>query len=206
MKAFDISTTFESNTDYRFDGEMLRVSLADAVRLEKKIYRSIYMSKKTVLNTAIYLKDLSNVTLDFGGATLLLCDDTIQPFLLDGCRNVTIKNVTVEYERSLMNEMDVTEIRDGEIWCKQTEKQKRHFPLRVENGCLIPISGDREYPDAFKEPMFLNLYDRDTRECRKMYLVRIGTELPYLSKERYPFHYYDLVAEQRGELDRTSVV
>ena len=106
MKAFDISTTFESNTDYRFDGEMLRVSLADAVRLEKKIYRSIYMSKKTVLNTAIYLKDLSNVTLDFGGATLLLRDDTIQPFLLDGCQNVTIKNVTVEYERSLMNELE----------------------------------------------------------------------------------------------------
>ena len=32
-----------------------------------------------------------------------------------------------------------------------------------------------------------------------MYLTRIGTDLPYLSHESYPHHYYDLVAEQKGE-------
>ena len=59
MKRFTISTNFESNTEYRFDGKALRVSLDDTVRLEEAIYRSIYMSKKTWLDTAIYLKDLS---------------------------------------------------------------------------------------------------------------------------------------------------
>ena len=66
-----------------------------------------------------------------------------------------------------MNEMDVVEIRDGELWCKQTEKQKKYFPMRVENGCLIPISGEKEYPDAFKEPMFFNQYDKDTGNAKK---------------------------------------
>lgn len=199
MKTFCSSTKFESNTVYRFEGEMLCVDLADAVCLEEKIYRSIYMSKKIRLDTAIYLKDLSNVTLDFCGATLFLRDDTIQPFLLDGCHNITIKNVIIEYERSLVSEMDIIQIKDGEMWCKQTEKQKHHFPLRVENGCLIPVAGDKVYPDAFKEPMFFNLYDKDSQECKSTYLVRIGTDLPYLSKERFPYHYLDLVAEQKDE-------
>ena len=129
MKRFDVSTKFESNTEYRLDSDTLRVDLSDTVRLEDKIYRAIYMSPKTWLDTAIYLKDLSNVTLDFNGGTLLLRDDTIQPFVLDGCHNVTIKNVVIEYERSMINEMDIVEIKDGEIWCKQTERQKKYFPL-----------------------------------------------------------------------------
>ena len=199
MKPFDISTKLESNTEYRFEGEALRVCLADTVRLEEKIYRSIYMSEKTWLDTAFYLKNLSNVTLDFGGATLLLRDDTIQPFVLDGCKNIILKNVIIEYERSLLNEMDIVEITDRDVICKQTEKQRRHFPMRVEKGCLIPIAGEKEYPDGFKEPQFFNLYDKETRQIKKMYLVRIGTDLPYLSKENFPAHFYDLVAEQRGE-------
>ena len=199
MKHFDISTKFESNTEYRFTETMLRVDLSDTVHLEEKIYRAIYMSSKTWLDTAIYLKGLSNVILDFDGATLYLTDDTIQPFVLDGCSNVTIKNVVIEYERSLMNEMDVIQIKGGEIWCKQTEKQKKHFPMRVENGCLIPVSGKKEYPNAFKEPMFFNLYDKYNQECRSMILVRIGTDLPYLPKEQFPFYYSDLIAEQIDE-------
>jgi len=199
MKPFDRTTKFESNTEYIFEGEVLSISAFDTVRLEEKIYRAIYMSEKTWLDTAIYLKDLSNVTLDFGGATLFLRDDTIQPFVLDGCKNITIKNVTIEYERSLLNEMDIVDVKDGEIWCRQTEKQKKHFPMRAQNGFLIPISGEKEYPDAFKEPKFFNLYDRDTRDFRKMYLIRIGTELPHLPKEQFPFRYFDLTAEQRGD-------
>lgn len=199
MKQFHLSTKLESNTDYRFEGETLSVSLSDTVRLQEKIYRAIYMSEKTWLDTAIYLKNLSNVTLDFCGATLLLRDDTIQPFVLDGCKNITVKNVVIEYERSLLNEMDIVEVTDGEIVCRQTEKQKRRFPMRIEKGCLIPLAGEKEYPDGFKEPKFLNLYDTDTKQIKATYLVRIGTDLPYLSYESYPYHYYDMVAQQRGD-------
>lgn len=199
MKSFDISTKFESNTHYLFDGKALAVNLSDTKHLEEKIYRAIYPSEKTWLDTAIYLKDLSDVILDFGGATLLLKDDTIQPFVLDGCKNVTIKNVIIEYERSLMNEMDIVDIKDGEIWCKQTEKQKKHFPIKVENGCLIPLSNGKEYVNELKEPKFFNSYDKNTQECKKMHLVRIGTDLPHIPREKFPFDYFVFVAEQRGE-------
>ena len=199
MKTFDISTVFENDTEYRFDGTALDVYLNDTTQLQEKIYRAIYPSKKTRLDTAIYLKGLSNVTLDFCGATLLLHDDTIQPFVLDECENITIKNVTVEYERSLMDEIDIVKIDNGEIWFKQTEKQKLHFPMKAENGSLIPLSGDKEYPDDFKEPHFFNLYDKKTHECLAICLVRIGKDLPHIPTEQYPFKYYDLCAEQRGE-------
>ena len=199
MKAFDISTKFESNTEYVFNGETLKATLDKTVRLEEKIYRAIYSSEKYWLDTAFYLKGLSNVTIDFGGATLLLLDDAIQPFVLDECENVTIKNVTVEYKRCLMDEIDIACIKDGEIWFKQTEKQKLYFPMRVKNGCLIPISDGKEYPDAFKAPHFFNLYDKETKESVAMCLVRIGKDLPVIPKEQFPFKYFELSAEERGE-------
>ncbi len=199
MKTFDISTKFESNTEYRFDGKALSVELKDTVRLEEKIYRAIYSSKKYWLDTAFYLKGLSNVTIDFDGATLLLLDDAIQPFILDECENVSIKNVTIEYERCLMDEIDIVDIKDDEIWFKQTEKQKRYFPMKAENGCLVPVAGDKEYPDAFKAPHFFNLYDKNTKESVAMCLVRIGKDLPVIPKEQFPFKYFELSAEQRGE-------
>ena len=199
MKPFHKTTEFACNTEYFFEGDRLDVELGDTVCLEEKIYRAIYCSEKTRLDTAIYLKDLSDVTLDFRGATLYLRDDTIQPFVLDGCQNITIKNVVVEYERSMMDEMDLVEVRDGEIWFKQTEKQKKHFPMKVEGGNLIPIAGNKEYTDALKEPHFLNLYDKESGLSRAMCLVRIGTNLPHIPWETYPFHSFELVAEQRGE-------
>ena len=199
MKPFNISTKFESNNDYFYDGKVMSVELGDTVHLDEKIYRAMYASEKNWLDTAIYLKGLSNVTIDFGGATLLLLDDTIQPFVLDECENVSIKNVVVEYERCLMDEIDIVDVKDGEIWFKQTEKQKKFFPLKAENGCLIPISNGKEYTESYKSPHFFNLYDKETNTSVAMCLVRIGNDLPVIPREKYPFKYFDLSAEQRGE-------
>ncbi|MBE6612312.1 MAG: hypothetical protein E7632_07460 [Ruminococcaceae bacterium] len=199
MKNFTNHTVFENGTEYIFDGDRLCADIGDAVRLKEKIYRSIYSSEKNWLDTVFYLKDLSDVTLDFGGATLFLRDDTLQPFVLDGCRNVTIRNVVVEYERSLMDEMEIVDVRDGEIWCRQTDKQKMHFPMKAEDGFLIPLSGSKEYRSDLTEPHFFNLYKKETQTCVSMCLVRIGRNLRVIPHEQYPFKYYDLSASQRGE-------
>ena len=199
MFPFDMSTKFESNTYYHCTEDCLSVGISDTVCLEEKIYRAIYPSDKKQLDTAIYLKGLCDTTLDFGGATLFLEDDTIQPFVLDECENVTIKNVTVEYKRSLMDEIDIVDIKDGEIWLKQTEKQKARFPMKVENGALIPISDGKEYREDFKAPHFFNLYDKNSHESVAMCLVRIGSDLPVIPKAQLPFRYYELCAEEHGE-------
>ena len=51
------------------------------------------------MGVAFYLKGIKNVSLDFCGATVFL-HGKIQPFLLDECENVTIKNCVVEYDRA----------------------------------------------------------------------------------------------------------
>ena len=90
----ELPKEYKSNTEYFFDSDVINVDIDDTVRLEEKVYRAIYSYGKTWLDTAIYLKDLSDVTLDFGDSTLYLRDDSIQPFVLDGCRNVTIKTLS----------------------------------------------------------------------------------------------------------------
>ena len=67
----------------------------------------------------IQLKDISagyqgktvvkNITLDFGGATIVL-HGKIQPFLLDGAENITIKNCNfqAEKENSFVNCENIT--------------------------------------------------------------------------------------------------
>jgi len=197
MKPLNEITQLESNTEYVAAGD-LSITLSQTTRLTDPVYRAIYPSEKRYLDTAFYLKELQNVTLDFGGATLLLRDETIQPFVIDGCENITVKNLTVEYERGWLNEIDVIEADTEKIVLRQTEMQKKKFPVKVENGELIPVSGKREYRGSLTEPHFLNLYSHESGEVVAMRLVRIGKDLRTLSKEEYPFHYYDLYAEEEN--------
>ena len=196
MELLNLKTDWKSNTVYQADGD-LHVGLDQTTRLTDKIYRAIYSSEKTYLDTAFYLKDVRNVILDFGGSTLWLHDETIQPFVLDNCENVTIRNVMVEYERGWMEEIDVIAADTEKIVLRQTDDQKRKFPIRVEGGEIIPVSGEREYRNSLTDPHFLNLYDRESGEIEGMCLIRIGKDLRPISKEKFPFHYYALCAEEK---------
>lgn len=196
MKLNDVRIHWQSDTVYRAEDDV-HVYLEQTTRLTEKIYRSIYPSEKKNLDTAIYLKNLRNVTLDFGGATLLLHDETIQPFVLDGCEDITIQNVTVEYERGWMEEIDIIAADAEQIVLRQTEEQKKKFPIKVEDGQIIPISQRGEYRNTLTDPHFLNLYDGESGEIEGMCLVRIGKNLSPISKEAFPFHYYELCAEEQ---------
>lgn len=197
---FDIHTAFESHREYRTETPIIVDSVnADTVRLTDPIYRAIYMSDKHHLDTAFYLHDLENVTLDFGGTTLLLRDETIQPFVIDRCRNVTVRNVTVEYERGWITEIDVARVEANGVLLTPSAQQKKYFPFRVEHGEIIPVSRRYDYPAALTEPHFLNLYDPESGECALMCLVRIGRDLPKIPHEQFPFHYYEVYAEETPE-------
>lgn len=82
----------------------------------------------------------------------------IQPFIIDNCTNITIKNVTVEYERANYTEPDVIKYDGNELWCKPKGK----FPCRVENGYFIPYSSTREDRNVHKNGcMFMQAFDRE---------------------------------------------
>ena len=67
-------------------------------------------------NTAIYLKDKKNITIDGNGSTLIV-HGKMTPLLFDKCENITVRNLTVDYAcptmtefRILSNESGVCEI------------------------------------------------------------------------------------------------
>ncbi len=198
MEPLSLSVKLESNHSYYAEND-ISVYLKQTFRLTDSIYRSLYTSEKKYLDTAFYLNGLKNVTLDFCGKTLLLHDETIQPFVLHNCENITVKNLTILYERSFMNEIDVVDADSERIVLKQTERQKKFFPIKVEDGLIIPVSGEKEYRDGLAYPHFFNLYSKETGEVEAMCLIRVGKDLPEISKEEFPWHYYVLCAEQKGD-------
>lgn len=63
-------------------------------------------------STALYLKEKRNITVDGNGATVMV-HGKMTPFLLDGCENITIKNLTVDYACPTMTEFTVLKNEKG---------------------------------------------------------------------------------------------
>ncbi len=57
-------------------------------------------------HTAIFLKDKKDIVIDGNGATLLV-HGKMTPMLFDGCENVTVRNLTVDYACPTMSEFTV---------------------------------------------------------------------------------------------------
>lgn len=156
MEGFNVNTEIKSNTYYVLDKttatDILKKQTTEA--REKKYLTITYKGIEGVeaLSTAFYLKDKENVTLDFGGAVITL-HGLIQPFIIDNCTNITIKNVTVEYERANYTELDVIKHDGNELWCKPKEK----FPCRVENGYFIPYSSTWEDRNVHKNLSLIHI-------------------------------------------------
>lgn len=62
---------------------------------------------------AIYLKEKQNVTIDGNGA-LLRIHGIMTPVLFDHCKNITLKNLTMDYARPTMSEFTVLSNENGE--------------------------------------------------------------------------------------------
>ena len=106
QSALILGIPFCSDTCYTFSGAVMNVYLSDTCCLTDRVYLSLVAHHRGHLDTAFHLRGLNNVILDFGGATLLL-HGRIQPFIIDECENITIRNVTVAYDRAFYSEFDV---------------------------------------------------------------------------------------------------
>lgn len=176
MEKFNVNTELKSNTYYVFDKTDSDIFQTQTKKAGEKKYLSItYKGTEGVeaLSTAFYLKDKENITLDFGGAVITL-HGLIQPFIIDHCTDITIKNVTVEYERANYTELDVIKHDGNELWCRPKEK----FPCRVENGYFIPYSSTLEDRNVHKNGcMFMQAFDRETREGAGLAVIYLGEEI-----------------------------
>lgn len=192
---FDKNTIFESDTYYTFDKKDCDIFFDDTVRVEKKKYLVIAEFNRGYLDVAFYLKGLKNVTLDFGGA-MLVCHGRIQPFIIDECENITIKNVTVAYERAFYTEFEVISNNGKELKLAG----KENFPYKVENNELIPYGENWEDRDLDKKSMFLQCYDSTTRKGKGLWVVMIGEKPSELETPPCP------VAELKVREDEDGIV
>lgn len=63
-------------------------------------------------NTAVYLKNKKNITIDGNGATLMV-HGKMTPLLFDKCENITVRNLTVDYACPTMTEFRILSNNDG---------------------------------------------------------------------------------------------
>lgn len=177
MEKFNVSTDFKSNTYYSFDNTDTNIYTSQAKPASEKKYFTIcgtgLEACNQCLNTAFLLKDLENVTLDFGGAVITL-HGKIQPFIIDSCKNITIKNVVVEYNRSHYTELDIT----GHVGNELHTKAKPDFPCRVENGYFIPYADEWEDKNIHEKGcIFMQAYDKISRDGAGLMVIYLGEEI-----------------------------
>ena len=171
-KELTLGIKIENDTVYTAQEKHLDIYKENTVSLTDPKYLSIYDKNFGSLDTAFYLHGLKNVTLDFNGATITL-HGRLQPFVVDNCENVTIKNVNVEYERAVYTELEIIDRTEDSLILKTLEK----FPCKVENGYLIPYCNEWENRRLNYGDMFMQSFDNETREGRGITVIVIGEEV-----------------------------
>ncbi len=101
---------------------------------------------------AIYLKDKQNVTIDGNGA-LLRIHGIMTPLLFDGCKNLTLKNLTVDYARPTMSEFTLLSNKNGT--CEIQTGEDSLFEIR--DNTLV-WQGEK---DESGTPLWENTYKND---------------------------------------------
>ena len=183
---------FNSDTEYRAAQTVIDVALSDAQNLYDPLYYSFCGYGEHHIPTAFVLRDLNNVILDFGGAVLRL-NGMILPFLIENCDNITVRNVTVEYTRSPYTEFRVLRRGGDRLYLKPLEK----FPVRVENGYLIPYGETWEARRLHTDNMFIQAFDRETGEGRGLAVCVIGETIEESETPPAFVHHYR-VSEEDG--------
>ncbi len=195
-KEFEVGISLESDTVYYATKAEYHIYLKDTVTVEDERYVALRANSPTQ-DFAVFtlIQDKRNVTVDFGGATVVL-HGKIQPFLIDRSENITIKNCNVTYDRPLYTEAMIAEVTPQYIRIRLNE----HCPCRVVGDRLIPYSDTWESETLNCDGHFFQVFDPKTREGCGAHLGVVGT--PVVMHYDRPFTIDRYTAEQDGEYVR----
>ena len=158
-KEFKIGIPLEDGTEYVATEREYHVYEADTVEVCDDRYVALRAHDTKEFKVFVLLKGKKNITLDFGGARLVM-HGKIQPFLIDSSENVTIKNCKVTYDRPPFTEALITEVTSDSVRLTLSE----HCPCRIEDGRLIPYSDSWENTALNRKGCFYQVFDRETRQ------------------------------------------
>lgn len=165
MPILNKDTVFQSNQTYVAEEKRIDCTKADTV--------CHHFNRCTADDIVFYLENLENVTLDFAGATLYVYGK-IQPIVIKDCKNVTIKNLTVKFNRASVTEGKILE-------ADKTFMRVRlnpHHPCKVADGQLVPYCDEWENTAVNASLSFRLAYDKDNN-CAGFCLGAIGKDLCY---------------------------
>lgn len=168
---FDLRNA-ESDHEYICNNDV-RVSLSDSLRVRGAMCSASSEQKDKepgkISNFAVYLKDKRNITIDFQGHTLFLKGE-IQPFFLENCANIKIRNCVIEHDRSFTTEFEVLESTPSRLRGRLSEKT----PCKAEDGNLIPYADTWENHSLCRYVCFLQAFNKDTHRGEGLTLVIFG--------------------------------
>lgn len=118
-------------------------------------------------NVAFLLENAKNIVLDFSGSTLTF-EGRITPFMLLNCENVSLKNVTVQYDRPFFTCGKV--LAHGDDYA-ELFIDKNVFPYRVENGAIIAYGEHWEKSLAEGVNIFIEMDNERKRPAYNTALV-----------------------------------
>lgn len=99
--------------------------------------RELYLSNTDVANprrVAIPLERLQNIRVEGTRGTRLIFHGRVMPFLIDQCRNLTMRNLEIDWERPLMSQFEVMKSDPQGVTLRIDPKQ---YPYAVRDGRLV---------------------------------------------------------------------
>ncbi len=137
--------------------------------------------------SGIFMKDMKDIVIDGNGAKILV-HGKMTPFLLEGCENITIKNLEIDYARPTMSEFTVIEGKNDE------------YTIKINKECLFEIEDNTLYWLGEKDKNG-DCYWRDTNSGAKRYIKLYNPE----TKLSYDFNRDDLNFEKIEQIDDTTL-
>ena len=189
---FYIGVSIESDTEYFAKEKLYHVYSKDAVTVSDPRYVALRANDTAEFESFILLKGKKNVTLDFGGATLLI-HGKIQPFIIDSCENIKIKNCKVTYERPPYTQALIKEATPQ--WARL--RLSDNCPCRIEDEKLIPYGDGWENRRLNYNGSFYQVFDPKTQRGCGLHLGAMGSEI-IMEYER-PFTIRHFTVRKDGE-------
>ncbi len=194
-KIFTINEELENGNYYYADKKKYHIYPDNTIIVNDPQYFGL--SKKTNISEMkvfTYLKGKKDITLDFCGAEIIFYGK-IQPFLLDECENITIKNCEIKYNRPVYTEFEIVKREEDCIYLKGLNEKATYY---VEDGYLIMTGEDWENRECHRTPHFFQAFDGETHEGKGLNLAIIGKKVEL--DPNYPFEACQYVPTQCGDL------
>ena len=128
--------------------------------------------------TALWLENKNNVTIDGKGATLLI-HGIMTPIVLKNCRNITIKNLCIDYFRPTMSEFSVVQNENG--ICTLSINPESTF--EIQDNVLVwcgekKADGAFRWQNTYKNAHTLSMYFDPKTNCLQFLQKEEGDVFP----------------------------